>query len=59
MADLGLETGSIDLIRTPDGRTVFLEINPVGQFGMISHPCNYNLERVVAEHLIERDDRAA
>jgi ATP-GRASP peptide maturase of grasp-with-spasm system len=59
MADLGLETGSIDLIRTPGGRTVFLEINPVGQFGMISHPCNYNLERVVAEHLIERDDHAA
>lgn len=29
---LGLEFGAIDLIRTPDGRYVFLEINGNGQF---------------------------
>lgn len=52
MDDLGLETGSIDLLHTPDGREVFLEINPVGQFGMVSQPCNYRLEKKVAEHLI-------
>lgn len=52
-ADIGLNTGSADLIVTPDGRHIFLEINPVGQFGMVSKPCNYHLERKVAEHLIE------
>ncbi|HEX5726427.1 MAG TPA: grasp-with-spasm system ATP-grasp peptide maturase [Longimicrobiaceae bacterium] len=52
MRAVGLETGSLDLIRTPDGRHVFLEVNPAGQFGMVSHPCNYRLEKKVAEHLI-------
>jgi len=52
MDDLGLETGSIDLLQTRDGREVFLEINPVGQFGMVSKPCNYHLEKNVAEHLL-------
>jgi ATP-GRASP peptide maturase of grasp-with-spasm system len=55
MGAMGLETGSLDLVRTPDGRHVFLEVNPVGQFGMVSHPCNYHLEKQVAEHLMELD----
>jgi hypothetical protein len=48
MERLGLQTGSIDLVRTKDGRLVFLEVNPVGQFGMTSYPCNYFLEKKVA-----------
>ena len=55
MRDLPLGTGSLDLIRTPDGRHVFLEVNPVGQFGMVSEPCNYRLEKRVAEYLIRGD----
>jgi len=54
MNHLKLETGSLDFVRTVDGRTVFLEVNPVGQFGMISKPCNYQLERKVAEHLAKK-----
>lgn len=57
MTDLGLETGSLDLLVTRDGRNhreVFLEINPVGQFGMVSKPCNYGLEKKVAELLIRK-----
>ena len=54
MTDLDLETGSIDLLVTRDGREIFLEINPVGQFGMVSRPCNYRLERKVAELLIRK-----
>jgi glutathione synthase/RimK-type ligase-like ATP-grasp enzyme len=54
MKVLQLKTGSIDLVRTTDGRYVFLEVNPVGQFGMVSGPCNYHLERKVAELLVER-----
>jgi len=54
MRELQMDTGSLDLVRTPDGRHVFLEVNPAGQFGMVSHRCNYRLEKKVAEHLIER-----
>ena len=54
MDDLGLETGSIDLLQATDGREVFLEVNPVGQFGMVSKPCNYPLEKKVAELLLRK-----
>ena len=56
MDDLDLETGSIDLLVRPDGGEVFLEVNPVGQFGMVSKPCNYPLERKVAELLLRKAD---
>jgi len=55
MEDLRLETGSADLLQARDGRIVFLEINPVGQFGMVSKPCNYHLERKVAATLIRKE----
>lgn len=58
MDALHLDTGSIDMIRTVDGRDVFLEVNPVGQFGMVSSPCNYRLERKVAESLVHRLNKA-
>lgn len=47
--------GSIDLIKSKDGGYYFLEINPVGQFGMVSYPCNYNLEKKLAKYLIDED----
>ena len=55
MEAFGLETGSLDFIKGVDGAFHFLEINPVGQFGMVSHPCNYGLEKMVAEYLVEKD----
>lgn len=55
MEKLSLDSGSIDFIKTRNDEYVFLEINPNGQFGMVSHPCNYNLEEVVARKLIELD----
>ncbi|OYU83754.1 MAG: grasp-with-spasm system ATP-grasp peptide maturase [Flavobacterium sp. BFFFF2] len=51
MKKLDVNCGSIDVIVTPENDYVFLEINPVGQFGMVSHPCNYNLEKKIAEYL--------
>lgn len=52
LEDLELNTGSIDLIY--DGSNyIFLEINPVGQFGMVSLNCNYHLEKMIAEDLID------
>jgi ATP-GRASP peptide maturase of grasp-with-spasm system len=55
MRRLNLSTGSVDLIRSTDGRYYFLEVNPVGQFGMTSGPCNYPLEKRIAQYLIDHD----
>lgn len=54
MNQLGLNTGSIDLIKNGN-YFYFLEINPVGQFGMVDYPTNAGLFRIVAEKLIELD----
>lgn len=56
MNALGLKTGSLDFIITDTGKIVFLEVNPVGQFGMVSYPCNYNLEQKVAQTLIQMNN---
>jgi ATP-GRASP peptide maturase of grasp-with-spasm system len=57
MQTLDLDTGSIDLIRSTKGEFVFLEVNPVGQFGMVSYPCNYGLEELMAKALTRRMGR--
>ncbi|OFX26693.1 MAG: grasp-with-spasm system ATP-grasp peptide maturase [Bacteroidetes bacterium GWA2_31_9] len=54
MNKIGLNAGSIDLIYTPDNRLIFLEVNPVGQFGMVSKPCNYYIEKHIAQCTIEK-----
>ncbi|MCW3466146.1 grasp-with-spasm system ATP-grasp peptide maturase [Chitinophaga nivalis] len=48
MAELSLDTGSIDIIVDEKGDYVFLEVNPIGQFTMTSLPCNYYLEKKIA-----------
>jgi ATP-GRASP peptide maturase of grasp-with-spasm system len=55
MKEIGLNNGSIDLIKSTDDDYVFLEINPTGQFGMTDFPCNYGLHKLVAETLIKYD----
>ncbi len=50
---LDLNTGSADLLVDMQDQYYFLEINPVGQFGMVSSPCNYYLEKLVALKLLE------
>lgn len=52
MQYLRFESGSIDLLYTPEKEIYFLEVNPVGQFGMVSYPCNYQLEKRIAETLV-------
>jgi ATP-GRASP peptide maturase of grasp-with-spasm system len=51
MTRLNLRTGSIDMLVNQDGEYVFLEINPIGQFKQVSTPCNYYLEKRIAESL--------
>lgn len=52
-ANFGLETGSFDLIKTKENEYIFLEVNPGGQFEMVSKPCNYFIEKEIAKELIK------
>lgn len=52
---LKLNTASIDIIVNDKGKYIFLEVNPVGQFGMVSKPCNYFLEKKLAKKLAKNE----
>lgn len=54
---LKLNTGSVDLILDTQGRYVFLEINPSGQYAGLSNSCNYHLDMKIASWLIDQDGR--
>lgn len=58
MARLGIVYGAIDLRRTPDGRHVFLEVNPAGQWLFVERATGQPIARAVAEQLLAHD-RAA
>lgn len=51
MKAINLNSGSLDIILDKENNYSFLEVNPVGQFGMVSKPCNYHLEKKIAETL--------
>lgn len=53
MKKLKLESGSIDMIVSPDNEYFFLEVNPVGQFNFISELCNYYIEKDIAISLAQ------
>ena len=50
-----LSTGSIDMIYGIDRRYYFLEVNPCGQFGFLSQYCNYNLEKIIANYILNNE----
>jgi ATP-GRASP peptide maturase of grasp-with-spasm system len=52
MSLLNLNSGSIDLLVNDSDEYIFLEVNPIGQFSQVSTPCNYYLEKKVADSLI-------
>lgn len=52
MISMDLDTGSIDMLVDKNNDFYFLEVNPNGQFGMVSTPCNYYIEREIAKELI-------
>lgn len=54
MHSIALNCGSIDMIYTPEGEYVFLEVNPIGQFQWLSTNCNYDIERQLALDLIQK-----
>ena len=57
MKQLGLNTGSIDLLVDENNDFIFLEVNPVGQLGMVSNGGNYLIEKEIAKKLIENDEQ--
>jgi hypothetical protein len=53
---LGLAFSAIDLVVCPDGRVVFLELNPNGQFGWIEELSGLPISRALADQLAGRAD---
>jgi ATP-GRASP peptide maturase of grasp-with-spasm system len=51
MNELNLNTGSIDMILCKKGELYFLEVNPIGQYGMLDFPCNYGINMEIAKFL--------
>jgi ATP-GRASP peptide maturase of grasp-with-spasm system len=56
---IGFNTGSIDIIKGKNGKYYFLEINSVGQFGMVSKPCNYNIEYHIYKYLTRDEEKTS
>lgn len=57
MDRVGLNYGAIDLILTPDGRYVFLEINPVGEFFWLEDCPGFPLSDTLAAVLLGQAPR--
>lgn len=55
MDQFGLAYGAIDVRRTPDGRFVFLEINPAGQWLFVEERTGQPITRAVADLLVAND----
>ncbi|HEX8150632.1 MAG TPA: MvdC family ATP-grasp ribosomal peptide maturase [Pyrinomonadaceae bacterium] len=52
MSELGLVYGAVDLIRTPAGEHVFLEVNPGGEWGMLERDLGLPISEAIAEELL-------
>ncbi len=53
MSELGLVFAAVDLICTPAGEHVFLEVNPGGEWGMLERDLGLPISEAIAEALLE------
>jgi len=53
MSELGLVFGAVDLICTPSGEHVFLEVNPGGEWGMLERDLGLPISEALAEALLD------
>jgi glutathione synthase/RimK-type ligase-like ATP-grasp enzyme len=53
MEALGLVFGAIDLVVTPAGETVFLEVNPEGQFLWVEEATGLPMVEALSDLLLE------
>lgn len=49
----GLNTCSVDFLLNQEGEFIFLELNPVGQYGFLNYPNNYQLDKRIAQKLCQ------
>lgn len=56
---LSLNYGAIDIIVTPDGRHIFLEVNPVGEFFWLERCPGLPISQAIADVLLGRGYRRA
>lgn len=54
MRSMGLYFGAIDMILQPDGKYVFLEVNPQGEWGMLQKYLDLPIAAAIAEKLVLR-----
>lgn len=54
MQSLNLGFGCIDLVLTPDGKYVFLEVNPSGQWLWLDDQLNLGISNAVADWLVKQ-----
>jgi glutathione synthase/RimK-type ligase-like ATP-grasp enzyme len=52
MSELGLIFGAVDLICTPSGEHVFLEVNPSGEWGMLERDLGLPISETIAAALL-------
>lgn len=52
MDKLQLGYGAIDMIETPDGEYIFLEVNPNGEWGMLERDLGYPISEAIADALL-------
>mgnify|MGYP000060597111 CR=1 FL=1 len=57
MDALGLNYGAFDFIVTPEGRHVFLEVNPAGEFMWLLHTPGLPVDEALADVLCDRAPR--
>lgn len=55
MKSVNLAFGAMDLIRTPDGRYVFLEVNPAGQWHWVEIITKMPISEAISDWLIRHD----
>ncbi len=53
MSELGLVFGAVDLICTPAGEHVFLEVNPGGEWGMLERDLGLPISEAIVEALLD------
>jgi MvdC family ATP-grasp ribosomal peptide maturase len=55
MSELGLVFGAVDLICTPSGEHVFLEVNPGGEWGMLERDLDLPISQAIVKALLAND----
>lgn len=53
MKQMGLYFGALDVILTPGGKYVFLEVNPTGEWGMLERDLGLTISDAIANALIK------